>query len=174
MCGTSLRNTTVWKLRWNLLDSWEANFSRNGWTKWILGPICSFFSALKSIAYARHKTYLFQLREWRHKKNWVLVEGNSLLSLKKFLNLAVLNQRTKYNSLPCHNSTICLQTLQSKLTEGNKIISDRVQLNTMEVRTEPTLYDHVIAKPGRYTLSEFCRLLHRAKSKLSHDSTKRW
>jgi hypothetical protein len=174
VCGTSLRNTTVWKLRWNLLDSWEANFSRTGWAKWILGLICSFFSALKSIVYARHKIYLFQLRGWRHKENWVWVEGNSPLSLKNFLNSGDFEQRTKYNSLACHNSTICLQTLQSKLTEGNKNISHRVQLNTMEVRTEPTLYDYVIAKAGRYTLWEFCRLFHRTKSKLSHNSTKRW
>jgi len=83
-------------------------------------------------------------------------------------------KKTKYNSLACHNSTICRQTLQSKLTEWNTNISDSVQHNTVEVRTGPTLYDRVIAKVGRYTFVRGLSLCFIEQSqKLNHDGTKR-
>jgi hypothetical protein len=83
--------------------------------------------------------------------------------------------KTNYNSLACHNSTICCRTLQSKLTEWNTNISDRVQHNRADVRTGPTLYNRVIAKAGRYTFVRGLSICFFEQSqKLSHDGTKGW
>jgi hypothetical protein len=84
-------------------------------------------------------------------------------------------KKTKYNSLARHNSKICHRMLQSKLTEWNTNISDRVQYNTVEVRTGSTLYNRDIAKTGRYTFVKGLLLCFIEQSqKLSHDGSKRW